>query len=86
MFVLVNVGGMLVAVLTLWFSHYVLRLTSPLADNISANVIGVGLGTIFRYVAYRYWVFPQELDSSAPDSSTGLGPVLLPLAAPSQSE
>lgn len=81
MFVLVNVGGMLVAVLTLWFSHYVLRLTSPLADNISANVIGVGLGTIFRYVAYRYWVFPQALDSSAPDSSASHGSGLLPLTA-----
>lgn len=66
MFVLVNVGGMLVAVLTLWFSHYVLRLTSPIADNISANIIGVGLGTIFRYVAYRYWVFPHRSDSSDP--------------------
>ncbi len=77
MFVLVNVGGMLVAVLTLWFSHYVLRLTSPLADNISANVIGVGLGTIFRYVAYRYWVFPQESESSSPGTSTRHGSGLL---------
>lgn len=59
MFVLVNVGGMLVAVVTLWFSHYVLGLRSPLADNIAANVVGVGLGTIFRYSAYRYWVFPH---------------------------
>lgn len=57
MFALVNVGGMAVAVLTLAVSHYVLGFTSPLADNIAANVVGVGLGTVFRYLCYRYVVF-----------------------------
>ena len=56
-FVLANIGGMLVAVGCLAFSHYVLQLTSPLADNISANVVGLGLGTAFRYVAYKWFVF-----------------------------
>lgn len=56
-FAVVNVGGMGVALLCLWFSHYVLGLTSPLADNISANVVGVFLGMIFRYVLYSRWVF-----------------------------
>ncbi|MDN5559806.1 MAG: GtrA family protein, partial [Ruaniaceae bacterium] len=35
-FAVVNVGGMAVALICLWFSHYVLGFTSPLADNISA--------------------------------------------------
>lgn len=64
MFGLVNGGGMLIAVACLWFSHYVLGFTSALADNIAANVVGVGLGTIFRYFAYKYFVFtgaPSEL-------------------------
>lgn len=56
-FALANVGGMLVAVGCLAFSHYVLGLTSPLADNIAANGVGLVLGTAFRYVAYRHWVF-----------------------------
>lgn len=56
-FGIVNVGGMGVALLCLWFSHYVLGFTSPLADNISANVVGVILGMIFRYVLYSRWVF-----------------------------
>lgn len=60
MFVLVNVGGMGVAVATLAVSHYVLGLTSPLADNIAANVVGVGLGTVFRYLCYRYVVFTGD--------------------------
>jgi putative flippase GtrA len=53
----INGIAILIAVACLWFSHYVLDFTSPLADNISANIIGVGLGTLFRFFAYRYWVF-----------------------------
>ncbi|QAY63410.1 GtrA family protein [Xylanimonas allomyrinae] len=56
-FVVVNVGGMLVAVACLAVSHYVLGFRSQLADNISANVVGLVLGTAFRYLAYRRWVF-----------------------------
>jgi len=40
-----------------WFTHDVLGFTSLLADNISANVIGLGLGTAVRFVLYRYWVW-----------------------------
>lgn len=56
-FLLVNAGGMLIAVGTLGVSHYVLGFTSPLADNISANGVGLALGTLFRYFCYRYLVF-----------------------------
>jgi len=56
-FGVVSVGGMLIALSCLWISHYALGLTSALADNISANVIGLGLGTAFRFWLYRAWVF-----------------------------
>jgi putative flippase GtrA len=56
-FALANVGGVLIAVGCLAFSHYVLDLTSPLADNVSANVIGLALGTAFRFAAYKWFVF-----------------------------
>ena len=59
MFFGLNGIAMLIAVGCLWFSHYVLGFTSPLADNISANVIGLGLGTLFRFWSYRKWVFPE---------------------------
>jgi putative flippase GtrA len=62
-FAVVNVGGMVIAVGCLCFSDYVLGLTSPLADNISANVVGLVLGTAFRYLAYRRFVF-----SGVPDA------------------
>jgi putative flippase GtrA len=43
----------------LGISRYVLGLSGPLADNVAANVIGLGLGTLFRFWSYRRWVFPD---------------------------
>jgi putative flippase GtrA len=57
MFIVLNVLAMAIALISLWISHYVLKLTSPLADNVSANVIGLGIGTMFRFWSYRKWVF-----------------------------
>ena len=42
---------------TLALSHDVLGLTSRLADNISANLVGLALGTVFRYLTYKRFVF-----------------------------
>lgn len=56
-FALVSVGGMLIGLACLWVSHYVLGYTSLLADNVSSNVIGLALGTVFRFWLYRAWVF-----------------------------
>ena len=57
LFFLLNAVGLAIAVGCLFVSHYVLDLTSPLADNISANVIGLALGTAFRFWSYRTFVF-----------------------------
>ncbi len=56
-FVVVNVGGMAIAILCLWISNYVLGFKSALADNLSANGVGLVLGTAFRYFAYKHLVF-----------------------------
>lgn len=63
-YALVNVGGIAIALSCLWFSHYILGFTSPMADNVSANVIGLGLGTAFRYVGYKTFVFTGDDDLS----------------------
>ena len=55
---MLNGVGLLIALACLAISHYVLDLTSPLADNVAANVIGLGLGAAFRFWSYRRWVFP----------------------------
>ncbi|TQN30366.1 putative flippase GtrA [Haloactinospora alba] len=39
---------------------YVLGFSGPLATNIAGNIIGVGLGTLFRFWSYRTWVFPEH--------------------------
>jgi putative flippase GtrA len=59
LFVVMNIGGLVIALGCLWFSHYVLGLTSALADNISGNMVGLVLGTLFRFWAYRQFVFTE---------------------------
>lgn len=61
-FAIVNVIGLLIGLACLGFSHYVLGAwydwaATPLADNISANGVGLFLGTAFRFAAYRWWLF-----------------------------
>lgn len=57
LFVLFNVIGLGFSVVTLLISHDLMGLTSRLADNISANVVGLALGTCFRYWSYKRFVF-----------------------------
>ncbi len=56
-FALVSIGGLLIAVACLAISRYVFGFTSLLADNIASNVIGLALGSAFRFALYRSWVF-----------------------------
>jgi putative flippase GtrA len=65
-FGVVSVAGMLIGLLCLWVSHYLLGFTSVLADNISSNVIGLGLGTLFRFTMYKFWVFAPHRGDRAP--------------------
>lgn len=53
----VAVAGMGIALGCLYLSRNVFGFESLLADNISANVVGLGLATIFRFLMYRYWVY-----------------------------
>jgi putative flippase GtrA len=69
LFFLLNAVGLLIALTCLWISHYLLGFTSTLADNIAANVVGLGLGTAFRFWSYRRWVFPELLPEAAADAS-----------------
>ncbi|MBM7799745.1 putative flippase GtrA [Microlunatus panaciterrae] len=71
-FVILNGIAIGIGALCLAFSHYVLGLTSPLADNLSGNVVGLGLGTLFRFWSYRRFVFTG--DSSRPESASPAPP------------
>lgn len=52
--------GLGISLLILWISHYVLGFTSPLADNIAANVVGLAAGATFRFWAYGRFVFTHR--------------------------
>jgi putative flippase GtrA len=64
-FVLLNVVGMAIALACLALSHYVLGLTGPIADNVSANVVGLAFGTTFRFWAYPRWVFRASTNTAS---------------------
>jgi putative flippase GtrA len=71
LFVAFNIVGFGFSVITLTVSHDLLGLTSRLADNISANVIGLALGTVFRYLTYKRFVFaaPTSVAPAAPPTA-----------------
>ncbi|MBC7631583.1 GtrA family protein [Aeromicrobium sp.] len=63
LFVLFNLIGLGISIVTLSISHDFLGLTSRLADNISANVVGLALGTAFRYWSYKRFVFATGIEA-----------------------
>jgi len=71
LFFVFNGIGLLIQLLCLGFTVYTLHLDGLVARNISNNVVGLILGTLFRYWSYKKWVF---LAPSEPpiDPHTGL--------------
>jgi putative flippase GtrA len=70
LFFVTNGVALLIGAGTIAFSHYVLGLQTLAADNV-ANIVGIGLGTLFRFWAYRTFVFTKAeiLEDSSPISS-----------------
>jgi putative flippase GtrA len=56
LFFLLNGIALLFGVLVIGFTTYTLKMDDPVSANI-ANIIGVGLGTLFRFWSYKKWVF-----------------------------
>ena len=54
-FVVINVLSMTVPLACLSFARYVLHRSDPIADNLAANVVGLGLGTVVRRGRTRTW-------------------------------
>jgi putative flippase GtrA len=57
LFFIINLISLSFTVICLAISRYILGFDSAVADNISANIIGVGMGTLFRFWSYRTIVF-----------------------------
>jgi putative flippase GtrA len=67
----VNLVAVLLQLGCLAFSRYVLGLADPVADNVSATVVGQALATAFRYVAYEQWVFTPGRGTAPGGTQTG---------------
>ena len=63
-FFVINIVSMVIPLACLSFTRYVLGLTDPVADNVSANVVGLGLGTLARFWAIQRFIFlsPARLE------------------------
>lgn len=76
-FAAISGAGMAIALACLYVSHNVFGARSLLADNIAANGVGLVLGTAFRFLMYRYWVYGDHrsgtrgtAEASSPRPST----------------
>jgi putative flippase GtrA len=69
LFILLSAIALGITETCLAISHYVLGLHSVLADNISANGIGLLLGMAFRFWSFKRWVFLPAQDRPAPDEA-----------------
>jgi putative flippase GtrA len=60
-YVAVTAAGLGLALAPIAVDRYVLGLEGAVAMNVAANVVGLGLATVFRFYGYRRWVFaPQD--------------------------
>ncbi|GAB3548361.1 hypothetical protein GCM10027404_12120 [Arthrobacter tumbae] len=61
MFLLINAVGLGIAAGFVWFAKYPLDI-SDRTGLFVAGILGTVLATAVRFVAYRFWVFNEELD------------------------
>jgi putative flippase GtrA len=69
LFVVLNAVGLLIAELVIAFTTYGLDVHDQIGFNI-ASVVGTALGTIFRYCAYKRWVFLKPVNPVIPNGSS----------------
>jgi putative flippase GtrA len=64
LFILLSGIGLGITEACLATTHYLLGLDSVLADNISANGVGLVLGMAWRFYAFKRWVFLEVRDAA----------------------
>ena len=70
-FMLISLVGLLITLGCVAFTRYVLDMDSRLAFNISGNVVGLAISTVFRFWAYRRFVFPV-IEEAEREEAAGL--------------
>jgi putative flippase GtrA len=59
LFFLLNGVALLMGLVVLGTTRYGLGLTDKVSINV-ANLVGIGIGTVFRFWSYKRWVFPSQ--------------------------
>jgi putative flippase GtrA len=77
LFIVLNVVGLAIAEAVIALVTYGFGRHSQLEYN-AASVVGTGLATLFRYFAYRQWVFTAPAEQSVLASSSAPEPALFP--------
>ena len=77
-FLVLNIIGLGISTLPLAVSTYVLGFEGPLAANIATYGFGLPLGTLFRFVCYRrfVWVEPKVVEVADADGDPAAHAVL----------
>ncbi|HWA66834.1 MAG TPA: GtrA family protein [Mycobacteriales bacterium] len=60
LFLALSVVGLGLSELPLGITKYLMGLDSPLSYNISSTIVGTGVGTVWRFWAFRRWVFLDD--------------------------
>jgi putative flippase GtrA len=68
-YVAVHAVGLGLALAPIAVARYVLGLEGAVAMNVAANVVGLGLATVFRFYGYRRWVFAPQDRAPAPTAA-----------------
>jgi putative flippase GtrA len=66
LFIVLNAIGLVIAEIVIGTTAYAFGAKDQIAYNV-ASVIGTGIGTIFRFWAYRKWVFLAPVPATAAD-------------------
>jgi len=59
LFIVINLVALGISSLVIALTYYVVGATDPVALNL-AKMVGIGIGTIFRFWSYKRWVFPPH--------------------------
>ena len=60
-YVAVNLASFVIPMACLWVTRNVIEWDSAIADNVSANLVGAFLGMLFRFWAFRRFVFKRHV-------------------------
>lgn len=84
LFLLMNAIGLGIQAGFVFVAQYGFGVTDTLGLFIWGNIVGMFFGTLFRFFAYRFWVFTATLDPPEKEDSLGEEDLLAPESSSEQ--